>query len=180
MVCEESAEVYEEHQDTSSGVVIISFLIGFGIGAFGSFLITRKKMREEKETEIADITSYYGNLQNSDDGVTSVSFEFAEEDHPRDDLPPEDKPFPISQKEYVEDLDFAKETVVYYENDEILTDMFDRIIEINDTTGKDALTHFGDEEEDVSYSRNEKLGIDYEIILEHKSFASVVGEDLED
>ena len=180
MVCEESPEIYEEHQDTSSGVVIISFLIGFGIGAFGSFLITRKKMREEKEAEIADVTSYYDHLTRTDDAVVSVDLDGFKEDHPRDDLPPEEKPYVITQKEYVEEIDFGKETVVYYEKDGILTDMFDREVQIEDTIGREVLNHFGDDEEDTAYARNDKLGIDYEVVLEHKSFASVMGEDIGD
>ncbi len=154
--------------------VVIAFLLGAAAGSFATYYITRKKMRSEKENEIADVASYYENrLQILENEPIPE-----EEDHPRDDLPPEDKPFPISQQEYIDDLDFKKETVVWYETDKILTDMFDREMFVDDTIGADALEHFNEDEEDTAYARNEKLGMDYEIILEHKSFASVMGENM--
>ena len=180
MVCEESREVYEETQ-SSAVSVIISFVAGCAIGSLVTFYLTRKKMREEKEAEIADVTAYYGGLaKTNEDNRIVLSFEPIEEDHPRDDLPPEEKPYVITQKEYVEEMDFGKETVVYYEKDDILTDMFDREILIEDTIGRDVLSHFNEDEEDTAYARNDKLGIDYEVILEHKSFASVMGEEIGD
>ena len=180
MVCEESGKVYENTK-ASTGEVILSFLLGGAVGFIITFYFTRKKMREEKEAEIADVTAYYGGLAKTDeDDHIVLSFEPIEEDHPRDDLPPEDKPYVITQREYVEEMDFSKETVVYYEKDDILTDMFDREVVIDDTIGRDVLNHFNEDEEDTAYARNDKLGIDYEVILEHKSFASVMGEDVGD
>lgn len=168
-----------EETKTSTATVIISFLIGGTVGSLITFYVARKKFREEMESEIEDVTEYYnGRL----DVLNHISVEevpgSVEDDHPRDDLPPEEKPYPISQQEYVEEMDFHKETVIYYEKDDILTDGMDRGIEIDSTIGRDALAHFGDDEEDIAYARNDKIGTDYEIVLEHKSFASVVGEDV--
>lgn len=178
MVCEEIGKEYEETKISSS--LIISFLFGLGIGAIGGFLITRKKMREEKEKEIADVTSYYDGLHGVAETIMEPVEDIVDDDHPRDDLPPEEKPYVISQKEYVEDMDYSKDTVVYYEKDHILTDMFDRQMIIEDTIGAETLSHFGDDEDNTAYSRNEKLGTDFEVILEHKSFASIMGEIMED
>lgn len=176
---EEVCEMAET--ETSSAKVIISFLFGVAIGSLFTFYITRKKMREEKETEIADVTSYYDHLAKADDNVMSVSFEtIEEEDYPRDDLPPEDKPYPIGQNDYINDSEYKKETLIYYEGDKVLTDMYDREVIIEDTIGKKALEEFGKYEEDISYARNEKIGYDYEIVLEHKSYAAVIGEDIGD
>ena len=177
----EREEIFEvaERETPSAIPVIISFLVGGAIGSLVTFYVTRKKMRAEKEAEIADVTEYYSGLpKTNDDDVISLSFDPIEEDHPRDDLPPEEKPYVITQKEYVEEMDFSKETVVYYEKDKILTDMFDAEISIKDTIGEEVLNHFGEDEEDIAYARNDKLGIDYEVMLEHKSFASVMGEDI--
>lgn len=172
MVCEEMDTVYEEK--VINGTTIIFFLAGAVIGSLATFYLTRKKMRKEKDSEIADVADYY---EHKISGMEiNVELPGEEEDHPRDDLPPEDKPYPITQQEYVEEMDFHKDTVVYYEKDDILTDMFDREMFIDDTVGRDVLSHFGDDEDDTAYARNEKLGTDYEVILEHKSFASVVGE----
>lgn len=178
MVCEEIRENCEEAK-TSVASTIISFVAGGVIGSLVTFYVTRKKMRDEKEREIADVTSYYDELREVCTN-TEMPAEDICDDHPRDDLPPEDKPYVITQKEYVEEMDFSKETVVYYEKDDILTDMFDREVVIEDTIGRDALNHFNEDEEGAAYARNDKLGVDYEIILEHKSFASVVGENMED
>lgn len=179
MVFEETNEVFE-NQKTQSLPLILSFLAGGVIGAFAGYYITKKKMREEKEREIADITSYYGDLHTVSEDLTISVEPIEPDDHPKDDLPPEDKPYPISQQEYVEDMDFHKETVVYYEKDDILTDMFDREIPLEDTIGREVLSEFDKDEEDMAYARNEKVGTDYEVILEHKSFAAIMGENMED
>lgn len=177
MASEETYGAFEESSKSMAAPLIISFLAGGVIGSLITYYVTRNKMREEKEKEITDVTSYYENLGKGEQSTFSVSFDGIKEDHPRDDLPPEEKPYPISQKEYVEDMDYHKETVVYYEKDDILTDMFDREILIEDTIGKEALEHFDEDEEDTAYSRNEKNATDYEIIKEHKSFAAVMGEN---
>ena len=170
-----------EETKTSTATVIISFLLGGVVGSLITFHVTRKKLREEMESEIADVTDYYNGRVDALNHILVESIPSpVEDDHPRDDLPPEDKPYPISQQEYVEEMDFHKETVIYYEKDDILTDGMDRDIEIDSTIGREALSHFGDDEEDIAYARNDKIGTDYEIVLEHKSFAAVVGEDVGD
>ena len=67
--------------------------------------------------------------------------------------------------------------VIYYKKDGVLTDTYDREMVIEDTIGNDVLNCFGEDEDDVAYARNERLGTDFEIILEHMSFASLIGED---
>lgn len=179
MVCEENEQVYKEREDVSSGTVIISFLVGLGIGAIGSYLITRKKMREEKEREIADVTAYYDGLSQETRTIVVDTDEF--NDHPRDDLPPEDKPHPIPKDWYTNDMDYHKDTLVYYVKDDILTDMLDNEVCIEDVIGREVLNHFGDDgDKDLAYVRNEKLGMDYEIVLDERPFSSVLGEALEE
>lgn len=179
MVCEKNDEVFEEQQSTSSGTVIISFLVGLGIGAIGGYLITRKKMREEKEKEIADVTAYYDGLSQETRTIVVDTDEF--NDHPRDDLPPEDKPHPIPKDWYTNDMDYHKDTLVYYVKDDILTDMLDNEVCIEDVIGREVLNHFGDDgDKDLAYVRNERLGMDYEIVLDERPFSSVLGEALEE
>lgn len=170
-------DIVVEASERTSLPIIVAFMLGGAVGSLVTYYITRNKMRSEKETEINDVTDYYETKMNQICESIYADPEI-EEDHPRDDLPPEDKPYPITEQEYVEDMDFGKETVVYYENDDILTDMFDRDLIIEETIGREVLSHFNEDEEDTAYARNDKLGMDYEIILEHKSFAAIMGENM--
>lgn len=158
--------------------MILSFLAGGLIGSLATYYILKKKNKNEKEKEISDVINYYS------EQLRSAMLECGEEpnddlptDYPKEDISPEDKPYPITQQEYVEDADFDKQTVVYYSVDNVLADMYDNEMTINDTIGEEVLDNF---EEDLAYARNPKLGIDYEVCLEKKSYSVVVGEDMEE
>ena len=47
--------------------------------------------------------------------------------------------------------------------------------DIDGTIGRESLEHFGEYEEDVVFVRNERLGIDYEVIRQHRDYAEIPG-----
>ena len=62
------------------------------------------------------------------------------------------------------DSDYEKETLIYYAgNDYLVNEDEDEAYEISIYIGREPLEHFGDEEEDTVYVRNERLKTDYEI-----------------
>jgi hypothetical protein len=92
-------------------------------------------------------------------------------DTPRDD-PPEE-PYVIDVDSYSNEKDdFAKESLFFYEDDDTLSDDNEDIVDdIRAVVGDQALTLLGEDGSDeVVYVRNEKLRVDYEIILLHKSY----------
>jgi hypothetical protein len=94
-------------------------------------------------------------------------------------------PYIISVEEYNEGCkQYDKLTISYYEEDDTLADEGEEIIENpEEIVGEDTLERFGEDSDDpdIVYVRNEKLQIDYEIILMHKSYSeTVLGMSLTD
>ena len=48
--------------------------------------------------------------------------------------------------------------------------------EIEETIGKDSLTHFGEYEDDSVFVRNDRLKVDYEILMDQRGYADVLRE----
>lgn len=79
-------------------------------------------------------------------------------------------PYVISESEFsYGDLPQDKETVNYYDGDDTLIDEDESVMIIEDTIGYEALREFN--EDDIVYVRNERLGVDYEVILNHGSWS---------
>lgn len=79
--------------------------------------------------------------------------------------------------------EYDKLSISYYEDDDTLVDEKDDVIQDVQGTIGEALLCFGDQSDDpdVVYVRNERLGIDYEIILVHNSYqVAVLGIKISD
>jgi hypothetical protein len=83
-------------------------------------------------------------------------------------------PYVISHEEFVAGEEgHDREVLTYYEDDEVLVDTRDVPVPDNDVTvGDDNLRRFGHGSHDnnVVYVRNEKLGLDFEIVRHKGSF----------
>lgn len=110
--------------------------------------------------------------------------DLAEREYPRDDeeddpvkvVPITERtvrdPFVIDEEMFAMDDFQEKVTVTYYEGDDTLCDEDESIMQIGDTIGWNALEDICDK--DVIYVRNEKLGIDYEVCLDERSYAEYI------
>lgn len=84
---------------------------------------------------------------------------------------PEMVPYVISPEAFAnEHNDFAKLTLVYYEDNEVLLNDQEECVDIGTDIGYDAINHFGEYEKDAVFIRNEALGNDYEVLLEHAAW----------
>ena len=83
------------------------------------------------------------------------------------------EPYAIPLVMFEEDMQYAKVSLNYYEEDHTLANEADEILMIQDTIGEESLEHIGDEEPDMLYVRNEKHGCDYEISVVHNSYAYI-------
>jgi hypothetical protein len=82
------------------------------------------------------------------------------------------KPYVISPEEFG-DGDYETVSLTYYA-DGVLTDGFDDPIEdVEETVGKESLTHFGEYEDDSVFVRNDAQEIDYEILLDVRKYSDV-------
>lgn len=96
----------------------------------------------------------------------------------------EDKPEPvlaprvISPDEFGDQDEYDQVSLTYY-SDGTVTDDNDRAMsedEIEETIGKDSLTHFGEYEADSVFVRNDRLKADYEILMDLRTYAEILQE----
>lgn len=84
-----------------------------------------------------------------------------------------DQHYIIRPDEFGEYDDYDTISLTYYA-DHILTDEDDEIVEdIEDKIGFDALSHFGEYEEDSVFVRNDRIKCDYEILLDQRKYSEV-------
>ncbi|MFI5344389.1 MAG: hypothetical protein ACHQUC_09240, partial [Chlamydiales bacterium] len=75
-----------------------------------------------------------------------------------------------------EESSLDKVTLTYYDGDDVLSDVNEKMLSSSEEMIGDALLHFGEQSEDpdIVYVRNIKLGCEYEIIRIHNSYETVV------
>lgn len=100
-------------------------------------------------------------------------------DYPREDDDEIDRPIIISPDEFGEAFGYETVSLSYYAGDNVLTDELDEIIyDVEGTVGSDFASHFGEYEDDSVHVRNDKLKIDYEILLDPSSYAALKDKSL--
>lgn len=153
---------------------IIAFVSGLLIGGVATYFATRKRIKENANKEIEEVRMVFSNIKKKEEKPVEK-----QEEAPKVELekpikvkphePSDDVPFVIPLETFVEDDDYEKDILIFYEEDGVLTDQFDHVLEVNDILNDELLKRFGEEEEDMLYVRNNKFMTDYEIVLEHKS-----------
>lgn len=179
---------------------------GIVIGGTASYFVTKKalemKFEEDLDAEVQEVKHYYKLLrkegefaspetvtpevnyqeliesyQNSEPLVEEPLITYEEVVEEVEDRDPE-VPYVISMEEYMQDREeFDKNTVTYFEEDEVLCDDRETVIpDVEATVGHDSLTKFGtsSSNHNVVYVRNERLEADFEIILDKGAFSEVV------
>ena len=76
------------------------------------------------------------------------------------------EPYIISAQQFATDGILEKVTLTYYINADLVCEEDELVDDPNSIIGYDFMNHFHDDEEGVVYVRNEKLGTDYEVILD--------------
>lgn len=86
-----------------------------------------------------------------------------------------DRPYVITPDEFGEDPNYATTTLFYY-YDKVVSNEYDEALdddEIEELVGKDALSHFGEYEDDSVFVRNDRLETDYEILLTPRKYSDL-------
>lgn len=133
-----------------------------------------KKLTEEKEKMMDVINASGYSKVEAETPVVEEEPEDNEESDTDGEAPVEypDEPYVITPNQFVhEKRYYDKITLLYYEGDGALVSETDDYIEdINSAIGEESLSHFGEWEQDAVYVRNDKLSIDYEVILQHSAY----------
>jgi len=115
-------------------------------------------------------------LKTQNTGSKNVVFSIDEngevDDFPKED--PIDIPYGITSEDFLATRqEYDKTTLTFYMNDQVLANEDGDIVEdprylIGER--EDWMKEVGHSEDNVAYIRNEKIGVDYEIICEYKSY----------
>jgi predicted ATPase with chaperone activity len=167
------------------------FGIGAAVGALLATIVTKKRYEDIVQEELDSIheaqeakkereeqaateekvlvmsKDKYKKVARNYGKTSDLASEMAEENFPEDK-----PPYVISLEQFSEGA-LESDTLYYYEEDDTLADtQEEQISDYVDLIGEDVLDRFGEKSEDpdIVYVRNEKMGIDYEVILLHKSF----------
>lgn len=83
-----------------------------------------------------------------------------------------DRPYIITYDEFANEhiADFEKNTLTYYDKDDVLVNDEMELLNIDYYIGRDNLEHVGEEEKDALFIRNEKNCVDYEVLVTHEKF----------
>lgn len=89
---------------------------------------------------------------------------------------PEAEPHYISEESFTNDhFEYEKQTLFWFVGDNVVTDEEYQPLEDDSVLGKSWANHFGEEEDpDVVHVRNPKIAVDYEIIRDHRSYATTI------
>lgn len=188
----------------SKGTGFIIFALGAAVGSVGTWYYVKKKYEQYANEEIASVKSRYANAYEkpvekteeieasqevankakekpsvveyarklSEEGYFDYS-EVSSSDQEKT-VPNSTAPYVISPDEFREYDDYDVISLTYY-SDHILTDENDEIVEdVENTVGFESLTHFGEYEDDSVFVRNERLKVDYEILLDQREYSDVI------
>lgn len=86
------------------------------------------------------------------------------------------RPYIISEAEWEDDNKYIKKTISYFEEDEVCFDNDNNDVyeNVGKDIGNDNLEQLTEEGQDELYVRNEKLGIDFDIIFETGSYENFI------
>lgn len=183
----------------NSVVTGFSFLLGMGIGAYVTYMYVKDMYAEIAQEEINSVKEAYAekakNLQRDvitedekkekadkaknksdiseytvklkENGYTNYS-EMSQEDN---DV---EVPYVIAPEDYGENDEYETISLTYY-SDGVLTDEDDEVI-INpgELVGRDFASHFGDYEDDSVFIRNDNRKIDFEILMDYRTYQDVL------
>lgn len=142
--------------------------------------IDSDKSRIEKLEEVSDYIKegFETNLNNPKPDLMEYAATVMEQGYTSEDLTKGDSedlagPYVIAPEEYDELEDYEAVSLTYYD-DKVLAYFDGEIVEdIEGTVGFDALTSFGEYEDDSVHVRNNHIKTDYEILKDHRRYEDV-------
>lgn len=167
---------------------IIFFSAGVVAGGLVGYYICKKKYHIVKIEEVSEPKKINKDRvkKEAEEKIYEASYKKHEVDGDEDwdeaekvnPVEPEMVPYVISPDSFInEHCEYAKIVLHYYEENEVLeyeeydeAEGDDHFADIGSTIGHDSINHFGEFEKDTVYVRNEALGNDYEVLLEHSAY----------
>lgn len=86
------------------------------------------------------------------------------------------RPYVITPEQYEDNVDYTKASLTWY-SDEVLEDDWGNVLDPDDVIGRDALTTFGQYEDDSVFVRDDDEQVDYEVLRDTRSYEETYGHD---
>lgn len=86
------------------------------------------------------------------------------------------RPYVITPEQYEDNVDYTKVSLTWY-SDEVLEDDWGNVLDPDDVIGRDALTTFGQYEDDSVFVRDDDEQVDYEVLRDTRSYEETYGHD---
>lgn len=86
------------------------------------------------------------------------------------------RPYVITPEQYEDNVDYTKVSLTWY-SDEVLEDDWGNVLDPDDVIGRDALTTFGQYEDDSVFVRDDYEQVDYEVLRDTRSYEETYGHD---
>lgn len=84
-------------------------------------------------------------------------------------------PYVISPDDFGEEDGYETISLTYYQKNDIVADDMDELVEdVDKVIGYESLAHFGEYEDDSVFVRNDRLKVDYEILLDDRDYEDVL------
>lgn len=109
----------------------------------------------------------YTDYANAKDGVVNTT-------KPVEEVDDVERPYVISYEDFGELDNYNIVSLIYF-NDGVLTDsQYEPVEDADSIVGLESLDHFGDEEDDSVFVRNDKRKTDYEILKDERNYADLL------
>ncbi len=163
-------------------ISVIFFAGGTVLGFKIAKLLLKEKYEREAQAEIDSVKATFREIHENeikprDEGKRYTDLKhglgYSEAEKPEPTLLPH-----VIAPEDFGTLDYEQVSLTYY-SDGVLTDDDDHAMdddEIEESVGKESLTHFGEYEDDSVYVRNDRVKVDYEILSDPRSYKDVLNE----
>lgn len=113
--------------------------------------------------------SYRSSEDNDEDDEYDEENDEEGDEGDEDEAPYINGPYVISPDVFGDEPSYSAQPLDYY-SDDILSDGWGVILDIDKTIGEEALDHFGEYADDVVYVRNERTEIDYEVTRDPRTY----------
>lgn len=164
---------------------LLMFVAGAAVGSVITWKFTEEKYKRIAQEEIDSVKEVFSKREEKREDEEDEDFakavdlvEYANilnqqgyaKNKEEGDAETVDEPEIISPEEFDEN-DYDTTTYTYYAADKVLADEVDDIVEdVENTVGYKALDSFGEYVDDAVYVRNHRMRMDYEILLDNRSY----------
>lgn len=172
---------------------VCSFLAGAAIGAVVTWKLVKTKYEKISQEEIEDVkeafskkktltadskddqtekTVVVGEKKNYEEVITAMKYNTSGCDNK---TATSNNGIQIIDPCSVGEIDDYRVCTLTYYADGVLADEVDDVVEnVDDWVGSDSLKRFGEYEDDAVHVRNDRLKVDFEILLDNRKFSDVV------